>query len=54
VVGRLITSEAGMRCKKLSIQGKLHIINKVTAALNHAPFPPTAAKAEVFSISMST
>jgi hypothetical protein len=44
VVSRLITSEAGMRCKMLSIQGKLHIVNKVTATLNHAPFPPTAAK----------
>lgn len=54
VVSRLITSEASMKCKMLSIQENLHFINKVAAALHHTPFPQTSAKAEVLSISVST
>jgi hypothetical protein len=38
------TSEASKKCKMLSIQEKLHIINKVTAVLNYAPSTPPPAK----------
>jgi hypothetical protein len=45
VVSMLTTSEASMKCKMLSIQEKLHIINRVAAVVNHAPSNPTPVKA---------